>query len=177
MPKLVLPSIKYRKSYLKALQEFHKEGLNLDIDYSKTVKNFKGLVTYYENFAKGINLPYGYVPTHQFWLVEGKNYLGRIDIRKQLNIYLQRIGGNVSYQIRPTERKKGYGKLQMGLALEEAKKMGMHQLLITCRADNIGSQRIITHWRGQFLDAVDRPDTDVKENRYLLEVEEGLKRG
>lgn len=175
MPQLVLPSIKYRKSYLKALREFHQEGLNANIDYAQTVENFKGLITYFENFAKGVNLPYGYVPTQQFWLVEGKTYLGRIDVRKQLNVYLQRIGGHVSYQIRPTKRKMGYGRVQLGLVLEEVKKMGLHQLLITCRADNFGSQKIITHWRGKFLNAVERPDTEVKEYRYLLEVAEGLK--
>ena len=175
MCELVLPNSKYRKSYLKALAEFHKEGLNLDIDYQKTVKNFNGLITHYENFAKGINLAPGYVPTRQFWLVEGKNYIGRIDIRRQLNVFLQRIGGNISYQIRPTKRKMGYGKKQMRLALVKAKEMGLQQLLITCKADNMGSQKIITHWGGEFLDAVVRPDTIVKENRYLLDIEEGLK--
>ncbi|MEZ4885252.1 MAG: GNAT family N-acetyltransferase [Chitinophagales bacterium] len=176
MCELVLPHLKYRKSYLKALAEFHKERLNLDIDYQATVKNFNGLITYYENFAKGINLPFGYVATTQYWLIDKKEYIGRIDIRSQLNVYLERIGGHISYQIRPTKRKMGYGKKQLGLALVKAKEMGLHQLLITCKADNLGSQKIIEHWGGNLIDAIERPDTIVKENRYWLNVEESLKK-
>ncbi|MFK7903490.1 MAG: GNAT family N-acetyltransferase [Chitinophagales bacterium] len=176
MCQLVLPHLKYRKSYLKALAEFHKEGLNTDIDFQSTTKNFKGLITHYNNFAKGINLPMGYVPTQQFWLVEGKEYIGRIDIRTQLNIYLQRIGGHISYQVRPSKRKMGYGKKQLGLALLKAKEMGLQQLLITCKADNFGSQKIITYWGAKFMDAIERPDTTVKENRYLLDIEEALRK-
>lgn len=175
MCELVLPSSKYRKSYLKALQEFHKEGLNLDIDYQSTLKNFNGLITYYQNFAKGINLPFGYVATTQYWLIDNKKYIGRIDIRPQLNVFLERIGGHISYQVRPSKRKMGYGKIQLGLALKKAKEMGLEQLLITCKADNTGSQRIITHWGGQFVDSIERPDTPVKEFRYHLNIDQALK--
>ena len=176
MCKLVLPSAKYRKSYLQALAEFHKEGLNLEIDYQSTLKNFNGLLKHYQNFAKGENLPFGYVATTQYWLIDERKYIGRIDIRSELNVFLERIGGHISYQIRPSKRKMGYGKKQLGLALPKAKEMGLTELLITCKADNIGSQKIITHWGGEFIDAIDRPDVPVKEFRYLLNVEEGLKK-
>ncbi|MGB0930865.1 MAG: GNAT family N-acetyltransferase [Chitinophagales bacterium] len=173
MCELVLPSSKYRKTYLKALQEFHKEGLNLDIDFQSTLKNFNGLIAYYQNFAKGIDLPFGYVATTQYWLIDEKKYIGRVDIRSQLNVFLERIGGHVSYQIRPSKRKMGYGKILLGLALVKAKEKGLEELLITCKADNIGSQKIIAHWGGEFIDAINRPDTSVKEFRYRLDIEEG----
>ncbi len=175
MCELVSPSLKYRKTYLKALQEFHKEGLNMEIDYQSTLKNFNGLITYYQNFAKGINLPFGFVATTQYWLIDEKKYIGRIDIRPQLNVFLERIGGHISYQIRPSKRKMGYGKKQLGLALVKAKEMGLQELLITCKADNIGSQKIITYWEGEFIDAIERPDTAVREFRYRLDIEGALK--
>lgn len=48
--------------------------------------------------------------------------LGIINIRHALNDYLLTYGGHIGYSIRPSERQKGYGKIQLLLALKNAKK-------------------------------------------------------
>ena len=45
------------------------------------------------------------------------------------------------YGIRPTERKKGYGKQQLLLVLEIAKDMKIPKVMIICDKDNIASSQ------------------------------------
>ena len=175
MSKLISPHIKYKKSYLSALSEFHKEGLNLQFDYNKVKRDFKGLIKFYENFSKGIGLSPGVVTTTQFWLIDKEEYIGRVDIRPKLNVFYEHGGGHISYQIRPSKRKMGYGKKILGLALKEIKKMGLENALLTVGKNNIGSQKIITHWGGVYRDSVKRPDTTVPEFRYDIDVRKALK--
>ena len=44
--------------------------------------------------------------------------IGTIQLRHFLTDELEKHGGHIGYGIRPTERKKGYGKQQLLLALE-----------------------------------------------------------
>ena len=44
--------------------------------------------------------------------------IGTIQLRHSLTDELEKHGGQIGYGIRPTERKKGYGKQQLFLALE-----------------------------------------------------------
>lgn len=51
--------------------------------------------------------------------------------------------GNISYLIRPRERKKGYGTLQLKLLLDKARNLGLDEVLAICDENNIGSRKII----------------------------------
>lgn len=50
-------------------------------------------------------------------------------------------GGHIAYGIRPTERKKGYGKIQLQKLLEVACNLKMNEVTIVCNKDNIASAR------------------------------------
>ena len=52
---------------------------------------------------------------------------------------LRQHGGHIGYGIRPSKRKKGYGKQQLQLVLEEAKRMGLDRVMITCEDYNKAS--------------------------------------
>ncbi len=85
------------------------------------------------------------VPESVFFLLdEQKNKLiGAITIRHYLNDFLLKEGGHIGYGIRPSERRKGYAKLMLKLALKECKKLGLNKVLIVCDKDNIGSSKTI----------------------------------
>lgn len=51
--------------------------------------------------------------------------------------------GNISYLIRPRERKKGYGTLQLKLLLDKARNLGLDEVLAICDENNIRSRKII----------------------------------
>ena len=112
----------------------------------------------------------GLVPATLYFLVDEKNKIcGALDIRHELNEYLEKFGGHIGYGIAPSERKKGYGKIQLKLALEKTKKIGLKKVLITCDDYNIGSAKTIEACGGIYNDTL----ADVEGNRikrYFVEV-------
>jgi predicted acetyltransferase len=66
-----------------------------------------------------------------------------IDIRHYLNDYLLRIGGNIGYSVRASERRKGYAKEMLRLALLKCRKLDLEKVLITCFKHNIASAKTI----------------------------------
>lgn len=51
--------------------------------------------------------------------------IGLIDIRHRLNERLLQLGGNIGYCVRPTQRRQGYGKEQLTLALDFCRQQGL----------------------------------------------------
>ena len=59
-----------------------------------------------------------------------------------MNFYLI-FGGHIGYSVTPSERGKGYGKLQLKMALEIAKDLGIEKCLITADKTNTLSNKTI----------------------------------
>ena len=72
-----------------------------------------------------------------------KRLIGIIQIRYALNEYLFEFGGHIGDSIRPSERNKGYSTKMIALALKEAKKLGIGNVLMTCNKNNVASARTI----------------------------------
>jgi predicted acetyltransferase len=66
-------------------------------------------------------------------------------LRRRLNAHLMAIGGHIGYAIRPSERGKGYGNLILAELLKRAWKIGIREVLITCRENNLRSRKVIEH--------------------------------
>jgi predicted acetyltransferase len=60
-------------------------------------------------------------------------------LRPILSEALLKNGGNIGYAIAPFARGKGYGKEQLRLVLQEAKKLGLKKVLITANNGNKAS--------------------------------------
>lgn len=127
MPQLVLPSDQYKSSFLQALHEYQTEGLPAyaSLNPSQIESDFPAFLTELKNSQP---------PHTTFWLVQESEFLGRVDVRQT---------GDLSYDIRPSQRRKGYGKLALDLGIQEAHKMGLGEVLVTCEVGNIGSTKII----------------------------------
>lgn len=62
------------------------------------------------------------------------------------------MASHIYYEIDPAFRGKGYGKLILKSGLEEARKIGLQELLITCDDENIASKKIIEANGGIFIE-------------------------
>ncbi|MFO0763738.1 MAG: GNAT family N-acetyltransferase [Candidatus Gracilibacteria bacterium] len=127
----------------------------------------------YEDFlrivTKDLTDNEGGINSTLFFLVDdtGPNILGAIQIRYHINHpKLIETGGHIGYGIRPSARRKGYATQMLGLALKEAKNLGIDRILITCDHDNIASVKVIEENGGKFEGYMQRDG--VKSRRYWI---------
>lgn len=105
--------------------------------------------------SKNQYLPKGFVPQSVYWLVDGTKFIGKTSIRHKLTPFLKTVGGHIGYYIRPSERRKGYGKIILKLALRKARTLGIRNAVISCDISNLGSKKIIEANGGRLVDTVD----------------------
>jgi predicted acetyltransferase len=168
MPVLTPPSAEYKDSFMGALAEYHAERRFLSWDANDLTADFP---TFIDTLRRKETDPQGDdVPESIFWLVEGATYIGRANLRHQLNDGLRRIGGNLGYDVRPSMRQRGYGDLICKLGMDEARKLGLKRVLLTCDEDNPASRKIIEGNGGVFegSEVVHRPG--VLCLRYWIDV-------
>ena len=170
--KLIEPTLELKAEFQSMAAEYTAAGEKLYADmYAEAVKDFGSYVTKLHEHAKGLNLPDGWVPSSTFWLVrDNSRVLGCSRLRHYLAGDLKYEGGHIGYDIRPSERQKGYGALILKLTLEKARKLGLERVLISCHADNIASQRIIERNGGRFASQIIPSEGGKPLRRYWIDL-------
>ena len=125
----------YDKSYLKSPQ----------FACYAVVTSRSGANTYYEYVSN-------YNP-NMYYLVDDANpdyILGYGDIEDgSIDYHGDEFNkGHIEYDIRPSERGKGYGNAILPLLLEKCEEMGFEEICISCHKDNILSKKIIENNNG-----------------------------
>lgn len=93
------------------------------------------------------------VSSETFFLIRlnDNKIVGMINIRFALNERLKLYGGHIGYSIRPTERLKGYGQINLYLGLLECQKRGLKEVVLDCVKDNVGSAKVIQSLGGRLV--------------------------
>lgn len=145
---LIFPS----KEYKEQVEQFKEEFIN---NNENDIPGGGGLEREetFEDWMKKINddlseeksKERGRVPSVLYlaFRKQDKKLIGIIQIRYELNEYLFKCGGHIGDSIRPSERNKGYSTKMISLALKEAKRIGIGNVLMTCDKNNIASARTI----------------------------------
>lgn len=167
---LTEPSLVYKDSFIAGTRESQAEGLELYINLDKISENFGAFLQRLRNASKRANVKSDRVPMSDFWLIDGDEYVGRLSLRHELNEALLLWGGHIGYQIRPSKRRRGYGKEILRLGLIKAKESGLSRVLVTCDEDNIGSRKIIEYNGGQLENIVEVKDSPVRKMRYWIDI-------
>lgn len=165
---LIQPSIIYKESYLSALEEGKYETRAAKLDEVGENESFSHFVDRLNNRSLPDNLPQGWVPETILWLIDNNEFIGRASIRHNLNPLLLKEGGNIGYYIRPGKRRMGYGKKILELAIQEAEKLGIKEILVTCDINNIGSKKIIEANGGILENIVELGDNKPLKGRYWI---------
>ena len=167
-PEIKEASVLYKDSYLSALEEFHKEGRDLDVDEKELADNFPEFVQKLKDQSLGLNLKPGYVPATMYWIIDNADYVGKVQLRHSLTDSLLKVGGHIGYEIRPSKRKQGYGEKALELVLPQAKALGLEKVLLTCDSTNIGSQKIIETNGGVLENEVETEEGQPSKLRYWI---------
>lgn len=176
------------KFYLEEVTLYRKEDIenyiNEFLDYSSPIngigdfKKLKDSVNFEQIFYHQINLQNkGYAQkynSHQSKVMllirENDNKLvGTINIRWNLTEELKNKGGNIGYSIRPTERRKGYNKIDLYLGLKELQKLNVKEAFLDCYIDNIASNKTIESFGI-------KPVQENTMNKYYIKINETIEK-
>lgn len=117
-------------------------------------------------------------PARTFLLIrESDNKIvGSINIRWNLNEKMLQFGGHIGYGIRPTERRKGYNKINLYLGILEARKLGLEKVMLDCDVNNLGSDRTLKALGGKLERTEVDPSDGVLTNVYWFDVEKTIEK-
>lgn len=183
------------------MEKFYLEKPSIDrkneaIDYIKEHIDFKSNINGsgglddgyidYENWliknGKKENIktcPKDKCPAYTYFLirVNDNKIIGMINIRYKLNEMALLYGGHIGYGIRPTERQKGYNKINLYLGLQKCKELNLEKVLITASDNNLGSYKTILALGGVLENKIpDNEEKDIMIGRYWINVNLSLKK-
>lgn len=170
------PSIKRKEKAIDYILEHLK--------YNSDINGTSGLNSRYENYEKWLEYvesmknidtcPKDRSPGIEYFLIrENDNKLiGMINLRWNLNEDMLLHAGNIGYGIRPTERRKGYNKINLYLCLLEAQKQNLKRVLLMAYDDNPGSIKTILALGGVLINRIEYKEKQL--GRYQIDVDDSL---
>lgn len=122
-----------------------------------------------EDYARSINR----CPGKTFLLIreDDNRIVGSINIRWNLNEEMLQFGGHIGYGIRPTERRKGYNKINLYMGFIEAKKAGLDKIMVDCDVNNLGSDKTLRALGGSLERTEIDPSDGALTNVYWFDVD------
>lgn len=141
MARLVTPSVKFVAAYVEAQRDEAQAGfrpLLPEIALEAMTRLLERYVT--KANARPAKNPKAY---QQFWLVAGPHYVGRVSLRRDIDVPSEAMAGHIAYAVRPGFRGRGFGHRALALGIEELRRQGVGDVLILCEADNGASIKMI----------------------------------
>ena len=127
-----------------------------------------------DDYAENINM----CPGKLYFLIrESDNRIvGNINIRWNLNEKMLQYAGHIGYSIRPTERRKGYNKINLYLILKKAQEFNLDKVMLGCNVTNIGSDKTIIGLGGILERTGTDPYDNEKTNVYWIDVNDSIEK-
>ncbi len=146
-----IPGISRKEDAIDYIREF--------LEYGSEINGAGGLHRFlddYEGWLKKLDLDYIQVPDEErvpartYFLVRESDsrIVGMINIRLALNERLSHYGGHIGYSIRPTERGKGYNKINLYLGLKVCRKYGIERIFMDADLENPASWKTMEAFGG-----------------------------
>lgn len=175
------PSISRKDDVLEYMEEHQKyqsdingagsfdevlDGLSYETCLEKSLKREN------KEYANSINK----CPRKTFFLIRkhDNKLIGMISIRYDLTEELLQFVGHIGYGIRPTERGKGYNKINLYLGLIEAQKLGLPRVMLGCSVSNTPSDKTIQALGGILERCEVDPSDNTLSNVYWIDVKKSL---
>lgn len=172
-----VPSIGRKEDAIDYVNEHYK--------YNSKINGAGGLYKYIDNYEEWLlKLEGDYnmvpneerVPSRTFFLVrESDNRIvGMSNIRTTLNESLSKYGGHIGYGIRPTERGKGYNKINLYLGLKVCDEYGIKEVFLDANLDNIPSWKTMEALGGIRVKEYYSEEEQKNVVNYIIDVKNAL---
>lgn len=157
--KLTKPTIFYKKKYYEYLKQWNDEVITPTISDLRG-RRYETLLKELYELEHEVEVPKGYFPEGNYLFVdENEDIIGFVNIRHHLNKLLLNTRGNISFGIKPSERKPEVTQALIDLSLHQAREMGIQKIKLVCqKEDNQLCQHIIDI--GGALESEDFNDVD-----------------
>ena len=173
------PSQERKKDILDYLNEFVL--YNSDVNGAGALDKILSGQSFEEALDRCLNMKneeyakkYGRCQSKTFLLIRKNDnkIIGTINVRWNLTETMKKFGGNIGYSIRPTERRKGYNKINLYLGLLEAQKLGLDRVMLDCDVNNLGSDRTMKSLGGVLERTEIDPYDGILTNVYWFDVDD-----
>lgn len=176
------PSIERKDEALEYLEEHIKFNSDINgtggmdncldgLSYEQWLENLEKMKD--SDYAESVNR----CPSETFFLIrkDDNKIVGMINIRYKLNEAMLKFGGHIGYGIRPTERRKGYNKINLYLGLIKANEdFGLGKVMLDCSVDNLGSDKTIQALGGVLERSEVDPSDNSLTNVYWIDTKEAI---
>ena len=174
---LEIPSLKRKEEIIAYLNEFvlYNSDINGSGFLDKILEGYsfeecldKCLNMQYQEYAKKLNR----LQSKTFLLIRKNDnkIIGMLNIRWNIPPNIQEFVGNIGYGIRPTERKKGYNKINLYLGLIEIQKLGLKKIYLDCEDNNIASYKTMEALNAKLLSTKIDPYDNLLTRIYYIDV-------
>lgn len=174
---LEIPSLKRKEEIIAYLNEFvlYNSDINGSGFLDKILEGYsfeecldKCLNMQYQEYAKKLNR----LQSKTFLLIRKNDnkLIGMLNIRWNIPPNIQEFVGNIGYGIRPTERKKGYNKINLYLGLIEIQKLGLKKIYLDCEDNNIASYKTMESLNAKLLSTKIDPYDNLLTRIYSIDV-------
>ena len=173
------PSQERKKDILDYLNEFVL--YNSDVNGAGALNKILSGQSFEEALDRCLNMKneeyakkYGRCQSKTFLLIRKNDnkLIGMINFRWNLTEEMKRFGGNIGYGIRPTERRKGYNKINLYLGLLEAQKLHLNEVMLDCNVNNLGSDKTLKALGGKLERTEIDPSNNILTNVYTFNVDD-----
>ncbi len=162
-------------SYRSLVTEFIDRGEELvPFPLKFPHEDFSAYLAHLDECSRGEGLAKEFVPHTTYWLVQAGVVVAVSNLRQRLTDSLRREGGNIGYGVRPSARRRGFATEILRRTLEEARTLGLGEILITCANTNLGSIGTILNNGGVFESQENLPERGEIVNRYIIDLTSDL---
>lgn len=179
MIKLIRPTLEYGDAIMELRREFLEEDPDEDIHGAGNLRecgNAEEWIQYVEKMRQRETCPEDLVDSDIYLAQreEDKRIVGIAELRHHIDHPVLRLwGGHIGYCVRPLERRKGYAGIILSQVLEICKMYGINEVLLTCREDNLASERTIRGGGGIYEKTVWAEPLKANMKRFWIRLENG----